>query len=114
MKLYDNESTLTFPNGKSYTAEELKAHPFYSRLFAEPYVLTYGVGGKVVSFQSLADMKEAYGVTADDPEVALAEIEAEIAKRQEAEVEQVNMFDAINQRLDEQDEALMELASLLG
>lgn len=118
MIIYDKASSITWPSGRTMTSDELREDPIYKHLFEEPYVLFDGSDGVTTSFIKLSSLKREYGVEEEDQNKALKAIEEEMERRREqAEQEAAQRLDdiaAIHQRLDEQDEALMELASLLG
>ena len=80
--VYDKQSNLAMPDGTVWTPEQLQASKFYRPLIARDCVITTTSDGILRSFQPLADLKDAYGVTAEDPEQALSEIQQ---KRAEAE-----------------------------
>lgn len=80
--VYDKKSNITMPDGSVWTPDKLKESNFYRALVARDCVITTTSDGVMTSFQPLADLKDIYGVTTEDPEQALSEIQQ---KRAEAE-----------------------------
>lgn len=80
-QIYDKKSSLVLPNGETWTVEDFAKSSFYKPLATVDCVVDVD-GGVLTSFSTLAGMKAQWGVTTEDPEQALAEIQQ---KRAEAE-----------------------------
>ena len=78
LKLYDKSSSLTFPDGSVFTADQLKEIDAYKSLFNTNQVLNI-VDGITYSFQSLASYMNLYNVEeADTPEETFSRVLAAI------------------------------------
>lgn len=108
LKIYDGRP-LTLQDGEIYTKEQLAEKSFFKPLVSQTSVINE-TDGITTSFWTLANMKAMYGVTEDDPEAALAEI---INIRASNEDIGTIERDNIQQQLNEQAEAIMELAAIL-
>lgn len=113
-KLYDQKSPIKFPNGKVWSVDELKAHKRYAQFFENQTILQMTEGEVLTAFYFLENQKTAFGITEEDPQKAFelvkAKMEEQAAKEQEVQAD----YTEVMKRIEEQDEALMELASLLG
>ena len=111
--VYDKQSPLTFPNGATKTAQELRESGEYGVLFATDCVVDIE-DGIAYSIQPLNQLKRAYGVTEPDPEKALAlVVEAQKAAEEAAKQEAVTM-ESLKAQLADQQAALLELGDLIG
>lgn len=113
LKLYDH-TPLTFPSGKTWSVDELRANDRYAPFFEEPTVVNVTKGGVFTAFYYLDNLKATYGVTEADPQKAFEQVKAKMEEPPKETVPIVNETESILQRLDEQDAALMELAELIG
>lgn len=114
LKLYDGKSNLTLPNGKTKTADELKASGEYDLLFQGECAIEVSEDGVMRTFSTLESLKLSYGITEPDPEKALAlVIEAQKAAEEAAKQEAVTMED-IKAQIADQQAALLELGDLIG
>lgn len=117
LKIYNQTTPLTFPSGTTYTPEQLAVHDVYKDLMMYTCVISIDGDGVTSSWQHLETMKDAYNITESDPEAALAlciEAQEEQARKQ-AELDAARLDDAsrIQAQLNEQAEAIMELAAIL-
>lgn len=112
--LYDKKSSITWPDGSTMTAEELKEHPRYRILFDYDHILETDGDGITFSYARLAYLKDSYGVTEADPEKALALIQqAQAEAEAQAQAEQITL-EGVQAQNDEIMLALAELGALIG
>lgn len=110
--LYDKKSPLTWPSGRTMTAEEMRASGQYDLLFDYDCVVDTDAEGVSCAYSRLQVEKDAYGITEPDPEKALAlVIEAQKAAEEAAKKEAVTLDD-LQAQLEEQAAAIEELASI--
>lgn len=113
-KLYDKESPLTWPSGRTMTADEMRESGQYALLFDYDCVVDYDADGIACSFCRLQTYKNHYGIDEPDPEKALAlVIEAQKAAEEAAKKKAVTIEDLQAQIADQQ-AALLELGDLIG
>lgn len=123
--LYDRKSSLTWPNGKTMTADELKEHSVYKVLFQFDHVLSVNGDGVTYAYSRLAYLKDSFGITEEDPEKAFAlvqeaqqaakEAAAEESEKKASLLEQLQAENAeLKVRVEIQDEAILELANLVS
>lgn len=111
-KIYDKTSSLTFPNGRTATADELKEEKPYTALFASPCVIGTE-DGITYTMQPLADMKMSYGITTEDTEQALTECIAEMERREEQAKQDAVTMDELKAQNDELMMAIAELGAMV-
>ena len=91
LKLYDKQSSLTFPNGRTATSEELKQSDSYKNLFSMNMVLDV-YDGVVYSYQPLSSYVATYSVEeADTPEETFSRVLAAIQAEAVNKVAAANM-----------------------
>lgn len=97
LKIYDKSSSVTFPNLKTYTAEQLAESDDYRSMMEYTTVISVDSDGITSAFYRLANLAEMYEVEEqEDPEETLRLVVAEIEKRrQEEEAEKQNELTAI-------------------
>lgn len=112
LSIYNKKSPLTWPSGRTMTAEEMKASGQYDMLFDYDCVVDTDADGVSCSFSRLQVWKDKLGIDEPDPEKALALV-VEAQKEQEAEAaKQAVTFDDLQAQLEEQAVAIEELAAL--
>ena len=97
--IYDKSSSIRFPS-RDMSVDDLKSSSVYSILFRTDCVLTEVDGGIVTNIQPLYQMKEAYGVTAEDPDQALEECIQKQKEREEAAKQQAVTLTDIQAQMD--------------
>ena len=71
LKLYDKVSSLTFPNGKTKTADELKNDPQYSLLFSTNCAVDTDDDGVTYSFITISSLRKSFNIESTDPELVV-------------------------------------------
>lgn len=107
-KIYDQKSSLTFPNGKTYTSEELKTNPSYDILFKDTFIIEND-GNITISFLSLNQAKQAFNIESDDPETILSEYSAKVEESRKKIEEYKTDYEMVNAKADENTQAIAEL-----
>lgn len=100
LKIYNKEESLTWPNMKTMTVEELKKDDDYMVMFTGDWVIDTTEDGITWSFFPLSNMKEAYGVQEEDPETALQKCLEEKAKREEQAAQDAVTIQNLQEQLD--------------
>lgn len=98
--IYDKQSNITMPDGTVWTPEQLQSSKFYRPLIARDCVITTTSDGVLRSFQPLADLKDAYGVTTEDPAQALAEIQQKRAEAEQQAQEEASTISDLQAQMD--------------
>lgn len=112
MRIYAGE-TVTLPNGKRMTSEDLANSESYRIITEVPTVVEVEEDGTLVWFERLASMKKRYGVTNSDDEQALAEIEESIIEFEANREDSLASIEELANELSEVRGALVELAALM-
>lgn len=110
MQLYDQTSPINWVFRGEETPEQMQADPKTAILFSEPCVLyDNGVGG-VYSFKPLSTLAARYGIEYDTPEEGFERLQEAMNPPASGMQDDIAI---INERLDEHDAALMELAEII-
>lgn len=111
LKIYDGVSSLTFPNGKTYTVSELKEHPVYNSMFFSTTVIEEE-NGITSSFVPLSVLKDSYKVVNANEEEALAECVAKIEEARQESLNEIKTVAQLSVQADETTEAVAELGAM--
>lgn len=117
LQIYDGQSDLMLPSGRILTTSEMSdPHSPYYMLVARTCVITIN-NGVLAEMKSLDDLKDECGVTVPDNSAALEECIRVIQEREDQMAENAAQgeteLEHIHARLNEQAEAIMELASII-
>lgn len=92
LQVYNKMSSLTLPNGKTKTAEELESDDQYNILFTTDCAVDVDDDGVTHSFFTISYIKKIYNIDSSDPHevvnIANSTQQNEIEKKRQAEVEQ--------------------------
>lgn len=105
-KIYDKKSNVTWPNGETQTADELRGSAEWRDMFERPYILCTDDRGVTTHFFELEAAKDSFGIDESDPEKALEAIKAAEAKAVERARKDVELY---NSALDTSMNAVAEL-----
>lgn len=92
-KVYDRKSDLTFPDGSTFTVDQLRDDDTYGRMFKKWYVIDQDSDGVTYSMRPLQPMLDQFGITFEGDDYADAWEEYQVKhaelveqqKREEAE-----------------------------
>lgn len=92
-KVYDRKSDLTFPDGSTFTVDQLRDDGTYGRMFKKWYVVDQDSDGVTYSMRPLQPMLDQFGITFEGDDYADAWEEYQVKhaefveqqKREEAE-----------------------------
>lgn len=99
-KYYDRTYSLTFPSGRTLSPQELADSEIYSALGTIDCAIVVLSDGVTYEYKRLGELKEAYGVSNEDPESAVSEVNEKIRKAEEEAAARHSSVQSIQAQLD--------------
>lgn len=99
-KYYDRTYSLTLPSGKTMSPQELADNEIYSALGTIDCAIVVLSDGVTYEWKRLGELKEEYGVSNDDPEAAVNEVNEKIRQAEEEDKELLSSVQEIQMQVD--------------
>ncbi|MEG0759155.1 MAG: hypothetical protein RR505_12160 [Raoultibacter sp.] len=99
LKLYKKGESITFPNGVTLTYEDMCVSQRYAMFANFDFVIDVDSDGVVSIYERLAQIKDRYEITEEDPDTALSLILAAQAAEEIAAAQERTSTDEIQTQL---------------